>query len=432
MEEASRRRHVFLENRRSKCANRNWHARVMADRQQEVVVEESAALLSNLHEKLLAAEQRRIEFQYPIFAELVSLRGKRANQVVLARAEYARRLYERKMQFEKIRIVSLRQNAMNKINERLTRVKQVKSNRVFMDSFYKQIIMNMYMARQRGAGLRRALYLDSIIANASETVDRSEYARDVLEFREEEAREVMEIKMSNAEIRREQALNKKVATARWFQDKVDRANKREEDELNARRFQMVEAAANADLRRSIVMTQKLQNNAFRSYRWQKKQNAIRNYNQVCRATQEIKACQAEARRDAMLMHKVEIARCTSNRVSVARLEKHAEGVVDAAIRTAISKTNSQNAQDRRAMHLEEIQNQAANQVKYAKGVARYQKELEQVRAEVTLENSKLRVLQTSKRRNDLMTARKLGYSTNEQLQPYAGLQVIGHAMSLTA
>ena len=59
-----------------------------------------------------------------------------------------------------------------------------------------------------------------------------------------------------------------------------------------------------------------------------------------------------------------------------------------------------------------------------------QQELQQVRAEVTLQQSKLRMLQTSKRRENLLSQRKLGQSTIEQLQPYAGLQVIGYAIPL--
>lgn len=430
LQAAKMRRDALLECRRSICATRNWHAKVCGDRQTEIYRENHDAGLERFEDKLRAAEERRQDYQQPIFAQLVSLRVSRAKQVRLARHHIDCRIAERQGAFSKLRLSALNQMQLNKTFDRLSRVKRVQSNRQFMDTFYKQVISNTTTARQRGAELRRALYHDAVRASARETIDRSAAARERLEFRKEEARELHAIKLGMAEASREEAIKVRISSALWFQGKVVMARKRVTDETEAYRDYLSDKLANADLRRSILLTRGLQTHADRSARYAKKQNEIRKSQEATRMNQDIKSQKATARRAAALQHKVEVARNASNRVTVVRLEKRAEDVVDAAIRTAICKTMSKNAEERRQEHLVDIQSNAASQVSHAKGVARYQKELLHVRAQVTLEQSKLRVLQTSKRRESLMSQRKLGQSTIELLQPYAGLQVIGHAMPL--
>lgn len=396
LQAAKMRRDAFLESRRSVCATRNWHAKVCGDRQVEIYQEEHDAGLARFEDKLQAAEQRRIEYQQPIFAQLVSLRVSRAKQVRLARHHIDCRIAERKRAFSKLRLSALNQMQLNKTFDRLSRVKRVQSNRQFMDTFYKQVISNTTTARQRGAELRRALYYDAVKASARETIERSAAARERLAFREEEARELHEIKLGIAEARREESINERISSALWFQGKVVMARKRIADETEAYRDYISDTIANADLRRSILLTRGLQNHADRAARYAKKQKEIRQEREATRVYQDIKAQKAAARREAALLRKVEVARNASTRVTVVRLEKRAEDVVDAAIRTAICKTMSKNAEERRQEHLEDIQSNAASQVSHAKGVARYQKELLHVRAQVTLEQSKLRMLQTSK------------------------------------
>lgn len=427
---AAYRRSAFLERRRSVCATRNWHARVLADRQQEVYVEESANALQGLNAKLNAAEDRREEYVQPIFAQLVALRGIRAQHVIHANEKFNQRQLDRKIAFSKIRIASLNQARMNKSFERISRFKRVQSNRKFMDTFYKQVISNITMARQSGAKVRRELYNDAIRAAATETVERSQAARDRLEYLKQESLEILDFRLQNADARKNEALNERISTALWFQGKVTMANYREKERQARQTAISQEAIASASLRRSILLTRKQEPTCRRLRRYTQGQVELDNQTRVIKSAQQNKIYDANARREANLFRKMEVARNTSNRVTVARLEKKAEDVVDAAIRTAITKTMSQKADERRQEHLEDIQNHAANQVSYAKSVANYQKELQQVRAEVTLEQSKLRQLQTTKRRENLLEQRKLGHSTIDQLQPYAGLQIVGKSMPL--
>lgn len=299
-----------------------------------------------------------------------------------------------------------------------------------MGTFYQQVIANTTMARQRGAELRRALYLDAIKASATETLERAVAARELVSFRTDEARAWIDMKQKTAQVRRLEAQHARISTSLWFQDKVMMARQRMKDDNAAYRKVLHENQANASLRRSILLTRGLQATVDRSARWARRQQVMHQHRQAQRVFQDIKAQKAQARRDTVLCRKVERARNASTRVTVVRLEKRAEDVVDAAIRTAIGRTMSQKAQERRQEHLEDIQSTAASQVSHAKGIARYQKELQQVRAEVTLQQCKLRLLQTSKRRENLLSQRKLGQSTIDQLQPYAGLQVVGHAIPL--
>mmetsp|Transcript_10871 Transcript_10871/g.20046 ORF Transcript_10871/g.20046 Transcript_10871/m.20046 type:complete len:223 (+) Transcript_10871:329-997(+) len=222
-------------------------------------------------------------------------------------------------------------------------------------------------------------------------------------------------------MRRQEYLNEKIGTALWFMGKASLARKRLAEEADDQRCITEETINNASLRRSIRLTRGIQKIAKKNLRWIQRRKDIEAAKDQTRFAQAMKAERAESRREAALLQKVEIARCTTNRVTVARLENRAQEVVDAAIRTALTNTHSKNAEARRQEMLEDIQNNAESQVSHAKGIARYQKELQLTKAEVTLHSSNLRMLQTSKRRNNLMSQRKAGQSTISQLQPYAGL-----------
>lgn len=428
IEDAARRRANYLARRRQACATRNWHAKILADRFVEELAEAAALTLSNWESKLNSAATRRMESQRPIFAELVSLRLIRAQQVLAARQSIAERIFSRKQAFLKLRLSALNQMRTNRAFDRLARVKRVQSNRAFMDNFYSQVIKNTMIARQRGAELRRSLYTDAIRAAALETIERSEAAQARVLHRDEVAREYYDMKMDHANARREEMLNEKIGSALWFLGKVAIAHKMHDAASNYRRSTINESLSNASLRRSIHMTRTAQANAQQNLRRMLVKQEIESRTRDLEMASMIKQDRARARYEAALLRKVEVARSTSTRVTVARLEKRAEDVVDAAIRTAIQKTLTRNAEERRQGLLDDIRNYAANQVSHARGVAKYQKELCQVRAEVTLEQSKLRLLQTTKRRENLMSQRKLGQSTMDQLQPYAGLQIVGKAM----
>lgn len=430
-EQAKMRRDAFLTSRRSACATYNWHAKIAANVQQEKLQEITATGLSQWQDRLTRAELRRQEFQEPIFAMLVSLRLKRAATVRSARTYVDKRIAERKTAFTNLRLSALGQKSINKTFERLSRVKRVQSNRQFMETFYKQVIANTTTARQRGAELRRSLYYDAIKAAATETIERSEAAVERKSWQAEESRQLLQLKLQTAEARRNDALNDKVSTALWFQGKVALARHKLASETVAKKLQLAETSEIADLRRSIEFTKGLQPAAERRLRWTQKQKQLRQEREQLRVLNDIKAQKADLRRQAVLNGKIETARLASTRVTVVRLEKRAEDVVDAAIRTAICKTMSKNAEERRAEHLEEIQCSAAFTVNHAKDVARSQKQLNAVRCELILQTSQLRIIRTSKRREGLMSQRKLGQSTIEQLQPYAGLTVIGHALPLS-
>lgn len=239
-------------------------------------------------------------------------------------------------------------------------------------------------------------------------------------------------KLSRAQDQRMSTLETKRDTAAWFLGKVTTSHSRMRKSEEMGRLALEEKLAQANLRRAIHLTSAAQTNAQRSSRRNVQQTFASEMTEMQALAIQEHLARAKDRREAAIQRKVQVAQKTSSRVSAAKIEKQAEGVVDSAIRSAVAKTLARNAEVRRADHLGDIASQAATKVSYAKGVAAYQKELHQVRAEVALEQSKLRVLQTSKRRDELMSARKLGQSTLDQLKPYAGLQVVGHAVSLLA
>jgi hypothetical protein len=430
MNMANKRRELLIERRRAHAASRNWHAKAFAHRHLEEIEEQQALGKSQIEDKLDAASERKDAYQRPIFAELDSLRGVHARQVMDAWQEYKEKSQERKDTFSRMRLAGITQNQLNKSFDRIAHQKEVQSRRERFDTFKKQCISSTMFARMRTAEIRRSLYQDAVRASAEETVRRSDIARQRLRVRQQVDRQELDCKMRQAEALHQEALKEKAGTAAWFSGKVKMAEQRSAEELELKRAMLDEELANAQLRRSVHYTRKLEPSALRAERFMEMQEIRDEVDQIRRLSQEEKELTAEARRQDELTKKIEAARNTSNRVTIARLEKRAEEVVDHAIKTAIMTTSARNAEARRQEKLNSIKNYASSQFSHAKSVASTQKELNQIKAEATFEESKLKQMQTKQRRENLMAQRKLGQSTMGQLQPFSGLQVVGKSIDL--
>merc|ERR1711920_143642 len=189
---ATKRRELLIERRRANAASRNWHAKAFAHRHLEEVEEQQALGKSQIEDKLDAASERKTAYQRPIFAELDSLRGEHARQVMDAWQEYKEKTHERKDTFARMRIAGITQSQLNKSFDRIAHQKEVQGRRERFDTFKKQCISSTMFARMRTAEIRRSLYQDAIRASAEETVRRSDIARQRLRVRQQVERQELD------------------------------------------------------------------------------------------------------------------------------------------------------------------------------------------------------------------------------------------------
>ncbi|KAF0716873.1 Aste57867_2615 [Aphanomyces stellatus] len=430
VEQATKRREAIVERRRASAATRNWYAKVLAHRQVEARAEASAVAALQIEEKLEAAAYRRQENQRPLFSELVSLRLKRVGHVLNSHHQLLARLSSRKEALASIRLAEMDHERAQSWHAKWLHTQQVKERRDHDLVFRQQCVASHAFARLRSAEIRRALAQDAIRMNVEEDRARGEAARLRLHIVAEETKAFLEFRLVRAEEKRAARRAEKVSAAIWFKTQGQLARNRQLLRREKLRVSSLQAVAEASLRRSIGLTVRARKYFVERAVVATRQNCMKLVLSERDAARDTKQKQADARRSEILTAKQQSARRTIDRVMLTRLERQSTAVVDAAIQTAMQATVALQAEARRVEALQARQRGARERSQNAKKIARSQKAKWRLETNSKLEESQLRVEETTQRREALLAARKLGKSTIERLQPYAGLRVVGKAVTL--
>ncbi|OQR92331.1 hypothetical protein ACHHYP_03805 [Achlya hypogyna] len=428
--QATKRREAFLERRRAACATRNWYARVVAHRQAEVRAEVSARLAARGAAAQTAAANRRCDQQRQIFCELVELRRQRVQHVLVAHAQLVARAVARKAAAAEMRRNEDEHLRARAAHARWLRRQAVAEARAHATHFRAQCLRSSVFARLRAATIRRALFMAAIRAASAEDAAKGEAARLRVEFARESTRAHLEFRLVRADEKRQYHLANKRSAAVFFAGQGELVRRRRASRVEARRLTLAYEMESAGLRKSILLTQKTRCHLIARAVVVGRQKCMAESLALQGVATTSRLDAAAHRRRELLGAKQETARRTSQRVTLARLERQSTAVVDAAIKTAMASTVALQAERRRVLLLQARQDDARGRGRRARDVARVQKAARRIKALALQEQSAARVEATTKRRDALMLQRKLGMSTLPLLQPYAGLQVIGMAIPL--
>ncbi|CAK5023197.1 unnamed protein product [Aphanomyces euteiches] len=430
VDQAKKRREAWLEHRRSAAATRNWYAKVLAHRQVEARIESSESLALQVQEKLEAAASRRFEYQRPLFSELVNLRGKRVEHVLGAHKQLLTRLSARKAALASIRLAEIDHERATARHAAWLHVQQVKERREHDQVFRQQCIASHAFARLRSAEIRRALGYEAIRVAAEQNRERASAARLRVHIRLHEQKAFMEFRLIRAEEKRAIRRAEKVSPAIWFSSQGEAARNRQLLRQETRRVANQQSLQEAALRKAIALTHRARKHFVERAIVSTRQNCIR----IALAEKDIirdtKFKRADARRMEILAAKQRSAHRTIERVVLARLERQSTDIVDTAIKTAMNATVALQAEARRVQILQSKQRSARERLQVVNANARSQRAKQRVQSAALLEQSQSRLDETTKRREALLAARKVGQSVVERLQPFAGLRVEGKAMTL--
>ncbi|RHY31626.1 hypothetical protein DYB32_003323 [Aphanomyces invadans] len=428
--QATKRRESWIERRRAAAAARNWYAKVLAHRQQEALQEAAEALAARIQDNQAAAAQKRAEFERPLFSELVALRALRVKHVLHSNQQLLARLSARKAALAAVRLTEFAHQRARTSHATWLHTQQVTERREHDQVFRQQCVASRAFARLRSAEIRRALAFDAIRVAAEEERARGDAARLRVHIHQEELRAFSTFRLIRADEKRALRQADKVSAAIWFRTQGQLARTRNLLREETLRTSSAQAVQEASLRKSIGLTLRARKYFVERAVVATRQNCMR----LVLAEKEAKAAakleSAAARRQDLLEAKQKTARRTLDRVVLTRLERQSTEVVDNAIRTAMQATINLHAESRRYQVLQERQRRARSRSQRATTIARTLKTTRRLAAQSKREAVDERVEESTKRRDALLAARKRGHSTVKKLQPYAGLQVVGTAMTL--
>ncbi|KDO22558.1 hypothetical protein SPRG_11740 [Saprolegnia parasitica CBS 223.65] len=424
--QATKRREAVLERRRAACAARNWYARVVSHRHAEVVAERIACLTARSSDKHAAAAHRRRDQQRNIFCQLVGLRHERVAHVLATQTQHLARTAGRKMTLAALRVAELQHAQAQATHARWLHTQRVRERRDHLALFRAQCLRSRTFARHRSAEIRRALQLAAICAGVDEAAAKRDAARLRVQFATESLRAHLEFRLLRADEKRHLYSANKTAAAVFFAAQGEIVRRRLASRDEARRLTYAYEMESAGLRQSIARTQRARSHLLARALVAGRQKYLAEARAERGLLAALRHANAADRRDEVREAKQETARRTTQRVSLARLERQSTDIVDVAVKTAMAATIALHAERRRVALLQARTDGARAQSHRARDVARVQKVARRIEALTLREQSQQRVDESAKRREMLLAQRKLGLSAS--LQP--GLLVVGTAIPL--
>ncbi|EQC35596.1 hypothetical protein SDRG_06884 [Saprolegnia diclina VS20] len=388
----------------------------------------SAARIALLHEKSARAGSI-LERAKSIAADVASLHDQYATlathdlQQRLARAEVRRLIV-----LDKRRLLAGRHGnyVRSAAHARWLHTQRVRERRDHTAQFRAQCLRSRSFVRLRSAEIRRALHLAAIRAGADEAAAKRDAARLRVQFATESLRAHLEFRLLRADEKRLLYMADKVAAAIFFAAQGEIVRRRLASREEARRLTYAYGMESAGLRTSIARTQRARSHLLARALVAGRQKYLADARAERGFVAAMRHGNAADRRDDVREAKQETARRTIQRVTFARLERQSTDVVDAAVKTAMAATIALHAERRRVALLQARAVGARAQSRRARDVARVQKIARRIEALALCEQ---RLDESAKRRAMLLAQRKLGLSAS-QLQPFAGLVVVGTAIPL--
>ncbi|EQC35586.1 hypothetical protein SDRG_06875 [Saprolegnia diclina VS20] len=380
-------------------------------------------------EKHAAAARRRRDQQCTIFCQLIGLRHERVAHVLATQAQYVARTAGRKVMLAALRVAELQHAQAQAAHARWLHTQRVRERRDHTAQFRAQCLRSRSFVRLRSAEIRRALHLAAIRAGADEAAAKRDAARLRVQFATESLRAHLEFRLLRADEKRLLYMADKVAAAIFFAAQGEIVRRRLASREEARRLTYAYGMESAGLRTSIARTQRARSHLLARALVAGRQKYLADARAERGFVAAMRHGNAADRRDDVREAKQETARRTIQRVTFARLERQSTDVVDAAVKTAMAATIALHAERRRVALLQARAVGARAQSRRARDVARVQKLARRIEALALREQSQQRLDESAKRRAMLLAQRKLGLSAS-QLQPFAGLVVVGTAIPL--